>query len=138
MDVTHVRWGMCPTGHTVLYTGKEHFPTLAYEVTVNHNGKCLHCTNSHPGSRNDKTIIRLDEYMMAIKNCTILNDCLWKYVDADGVEHEMTGAWTITDNGYHAWRFLQCPIKAAYDEAEIAWSVRLESIRKDVECFFGR
>jgi hypothetical protein len=58
LDVTHIKWGMCPAALSVLYTGKEQYPTLAYQVSVNHNGKCLHVTFSHPGSRNDKSIIR--------------------------------------------------------------------------------
>ncbi len=56
-----------------------------------------------------RLLFALTSIWWLLKNCTILNDCLWKYVDADDVEHEMTGAWTITDNGYHVWRFLQCP-----------------------------
>lgn len=133
LDVTHIKYGMCPSGKDVLFTGKEGFATLAYQATVNHNGKCLHITLSHPGSRNDKSIIKLDDYMMAIKNKNILHDCEWEYFDEHGGVHKMRGAWTITDNGYHQWRMLQCPIKAAHTANEIDWSVRLESVRKDVE-----
>ena len=32
---------------------------------------------------------------------------------------------------------MMCPIKHARSMEEIAWSKRLESVRKDVECFFG-
>lgn len=50
----------------------------------------------------------------------------------------MRGAYLITDNGYAKWRILQCPIKCCTNERELKWSTRLESVRKDVECFFGR
>ena len=33
---------------------------------------------------------------------------------------------------------MQCPIKCCTNEGELRWSTRLESVRKDVECFFGR
>ena len=33
---------------------------------------------------------------------------------------------------------MQCPIKFCINEREMRWSSRLESVRKDVECYFGR
>ena len=33
---------------------------------------------------------------------------------------------------------MQCPIKCCTNQSELRWSARLESVRKDVECFFGR
>jgi hypothetical protein len=33
---------------------------------------------------------------------------------------------------------MQCPIKCCTNVNELRWSARLESVRKDVECFFGR
>ena len=33
---------------------------------------------------------------------------------------------------------MQCPIKCSTNEHELRWSTRLESVRKDVESFFGR
>lgn len=38
---------------------------------------------------------------------------------------------------YEQWRCLQCPIKVPSDAHELKWSRALESVRKDVECFFG-
>ncbi|CAN0130248.1 unnamed protein product, partial [Discosporangium mesarthrocarpum] len=31
-----------------------------------------------------------------------------------------------------------CPLKSVLTVAELKWSTRLESVWKDVECFFGR
>ena len=50
---------------------------------------------------------------------------------------ECKGAYLITDGGYHLWRCCQPPIKAAWNEDECHWSLRLESVRKNVECTFG-
>lgn len=50
----------------------------------------------------------------------------------------MRGPYLIADNGYAKWPMLQCPIKCSTNENELKWSTRLESVRKDVECFFGR
>ncbi|CAN0479277.1 unnamed protein product, partial [Discosporangium mesarthrocarpum] len=36
------------------------------------------------------------------------------------------------------WRCLMCPFKASSTQAQLEWSNWLESVRKDVECYFGR
>ena len=41
------------------------------------------------------------------------------------------------DGGYHQWRILQCPLKAAAGRDAQEWSERLESVRKAVERTFG-
>ena len=43
-DVTHIKWDACPYSETVSYTGKEGFPTIAYEVTVDHSRRVLGVT----------------------------------------------------------------------------------------------
>jgi hypothetical protein len=35
------------------------------------------------------------------------------------------------------WQCLICPFKAPSSAAELRWSKALESVRKDIECFFG-
>ena len=37
MDCTHVHWAQCPKYHKVECTGKEGFPTLSFEVVVDHS-----------------------------------------------------------------------------------------------------
>ena len=59
-------------------------------------------------------------------------------LQADGSDITVRSAYLITDNGYAKWRMMQCPIKCSTNEHELRWSTRLESVRKDVECFFGR
>ena len=55
-DVTHVAWGMCPYNQVRLFTGREGYPTIAYQVTVNHTKRALAVTPGFTGSTNDKTI----------------------------------------------------------------------------------
>ncbi|CAN0040591.1 unnamed protein product [Pylaiella littoralis] len=43
-DVTYVGWGMCPFTLGRSFTGKEGFPTLAFEVTVDHAGRAIGVT----------------------------------------------------------------------------------------------
>ena len=108
----------------------------------------------HPGSRNDKTIVKSDEFLQAIKIKSILyNDVTFQLYDNEGIVykdqsllqnvsvhlslistgvlHTVRGAYLISDNGYAKWRMLQAPIKSSSHLDEMMWSTRLESVRKD-------
>ena len=74
VDCTHVLWGRCPAQQHSAYSGKEKKPTVAYEVTVDHTRKILYVSIGHPGSRNDKTIVKTDEFVQKLKNKDILQD----------------------------------------------------------------
>jgi hypothetical protein len=139
VDCTHIWWGNCPARLANLYTGKEKVPTIAYEVTVDHTGRCLHVTQGHPGTRSDKTIVKTDEFLQAMKSHAVLwDDVTFELYKSDGTITVVKGAYLISDNGYAKWRMLQAPIKSSSSMEELRWSTRLESVRKDVECFFGR
>jgi hypothetical protein len=43
----------------------------------------------------------------------------------------------ISDNGYPKFAIFMCPFKQTTSRPEILWSEWGESVRKDVECFFG-
>ena len=99
----------------------------------------MHVSEGHPGSRPDKTIVKTDKFLQAIKNKEILyDDVTFQLYNADGSTTTHRGAYIIADNGYAKWRMFQAPIKSSSSMEELKWSTRLESVRKDVECFFGR
>jgi hypothetical protein len=97
----------------------------------------MHVSVGHPGSRNDKTIVKTDEFLQKIKNKEILHDVEFQLFRQDGTSFLVLGAYLLTDNGYARWRMMQCPIKSSFNISELMWSTRLESVRKDVECTFG-
>lgn len=74
VDCTHVLWERCPAQFQSTYTGKEKKATVAYEVTVNHSRRILHISDGHPGSRNDKTIVKTDTFVQELKDRKILKD----------------------------------------------------------------
>jgi Plant transposon protein len=74
VDCTHVRWLRCPAQLQNTYSGKEKRATVAYEVTVNHSGRCLLTSVGHPGSRNDKTTVKTDQLVMDLKDSKIFQD----------------------------------------------------------------
>lgn len=58
---------MCPAALRILHTGKEGFPTLAYNVSCDHAGNALFCTAGTYGTCNDKTIIRFDSHIDVVR-----------------------------------------------------------------------
>jgi hypothetical protein len=60
MDCTHVRWLCCPAELTNLCTGKEGFPTLSFQIVVDHARKINHVSVSGFGTMNDINICQVD------------------------------------------------------------------------------
>ncbi|CAN0260784.1 unnamed protein product, partial [Discosporangium mesarthrocarpum] len=52
-DVTYVLWDMAPYMEAVHNNGKERFPSIAYEVTVDHTGRVLGVAAGFLGAKND-------------------------------------------------------------------------------------
>ena len=57
VDCVHIPWDRAPAGLFNVCKGKEGYPTLAWECTVDHHLKVRAVTQSHYGSHNDKTIV---------------------------------------------------------------------------------
>jgi hypothetical protein len=64
MDVTHVRWNRCPRLLKHEHLGKEGYPSLAFQVIVNHSRLIYHISPAYMGSYNDKTISRNDRLIL--------------------------------------------------------------------------
>lgn len=137
VDCVHVAWDRAPHLVRWKYIGKEHYPTVAYEVTCTHARKIISCSSGFPGSHNDKTIVRFDEFVTALNTKKMYSDIKFPVKNELGVIEMLVGLYLICDNGYHRWRCLQNPEKWSNDEYVIAFSRHLESIRKDIECCFG-
>jgi hypothetical protein len=138
VDVTHVHWDKCPVRHTMLCTGKEGYPTLAYQAVVDHAGKLLHITPGFFGAMNDKNITNFDKFLSDVRYQRLYQDIEYEMYDYDGKITKYKGIHFICDGGYNKESYLIDPYQFRSDSAIIYWSEWLESIRKDVECFFGR
>ena len=100
-DVTHVPLGRVSHSHGRVYTGKEGFPTLAYEAAVDHAMHVRAVTKGYPGTVNDKTIVRFDKGALAIREADIYKSMPYKLRRQDGSEFVQKGAYLIVDGGYH-------------------------------------
>ena len=134
-------WGLIIENRVLqvgLHVGKEGFPTIAFNCVSDHNGRVIHVTSGHPGARNDKTIVRHDNFIMTLRTEEEFTQFKYKVLGPEGYEEEVTGAYVIADGGYHKWKETQCGVKYSGDHNMNSYSERLESVRKDIECVFGR
>ena len=136
LDAVHVRQWNIAANLRQSATGKEKYPSRAYQVMVNHRMLVLNCTPGFAGSTNDKTIIRFDKGAMKVRNGEY-DAYSFNVHRADGEMEPMRGCYHINDNGYHKWATAMEPTKNRATIKEGRWSEMLESLRKDVECFFG-
>lgn len=136
-DCVHIRWECCAAGDRFNHKGKEGYPTLSYEVTVDHTSKIISATHGFPGAKNDMTIVRFDGFVTAIHDERLYQDVTYPMMTISGKEYTEQGAYLLVDGGYHKWRCLQCPLKHSAIPRETLWSEWAETVRKDVECVFG-
>lgn len=136
-DCVHIPWDRCPAAWRATFCGAKGHPTIAYEVTCGHNRWIYFTTSGNPGTRNDKTIVREDDFVMKMKDDGLYQDEYFYVCRPDGTYARRKGLWLVVDGGYHRWRVLQCPVSGSSLRPEAEWSHRVCSVRKDVECVFG-
>ncbi|CAN0398040.1 unnamed protein product, partial [Discosporangium mesarthrocarpum] len=100
-DVTGVRWDKAPASRTVYYTGKEVFPSIAYQVTVDHTGRALASTAGFAGATNDKTIVRYDPWVDRVKTHEAYTQMEYMLVGSERREFTEKGAYLMVDGSYH-------------------------------------
>ena len=139
VDCVHVGWDKCPSMYKNMYTGKEGFPSIAYEVICTSRKFIQSVSVGHPGTRNDKHIVRTDDSVMQLlEGNGWLQSKAWKAVGADGRNVSFFGVYLICDGGYHRWPCLISPVKTGVPgSAVMKWSAKVESVRKDIEGVFG-
>ena len=67
-DGVHWAWNRCPFAQKPAFTGKEDYPTVAFNVTVLHTKWVAHVGDWQPGGRNDKTQARFDSHFSALRD----------------------------------------------------------------------
>jgi hypothetical protein len=137
VDCTHIPWDRCPAQQHSMYTGKEGFPSVAYEVACEHTHRIISVTSGHYGSRTDMTIVRFDGFVSSVRKDPMYTRYRYKMEDNEGREYWHRGLYLLADNGYHRWRVLMPPIKESSVPDEISYSEWVESVRKEIECTFG-
>jgi hypothetical protein len=88
-------------------SGKEGFPTVAFQVIVDHSTKILAISPCYPGSHTDISISRLDEEVNSIRFNPLFADFPFSLLVQPGVREINQGVYLIADGGYQYWRVLQ-------------------------------
>ena len=142
----HIRWWACPKELTNLCTGKEHYPTLSFQVIVDHGRMIRHVSGGEHGSLNDINICQLDELIKNDLTGLLTSDGLrrnkygnlvFNLIDKNGKVMVVKGAYVITDGGYEPISIFINPQLLNSSRECIVWSEFIEAVRKDVECTFG-
>lgn len=74
MDVVHVKWANCPAGNYNWATGKEGYPTLAFQCITDYNCKVMSIYGPQFGTRNDKDIVKTDVNVKSIRKNRLFKD----------------------------------------------------------------
>ena len=138
IDCVHIGWDMCPVQHKNMYTGKEGYPSIAYEVICTSRKFIQSVSPGHPGSRNDKHIARTDTAVMELlQGNGWLHSQSWECViDANGRKKAFYGVYLICDGGYHRWPCFVYPLKTGVPGSPaMKCAAMIESIRKISKVF---
>ena len=140
LDVVHIGWDSCPHQYFNMYKGKEGFPSVAYEVICSSRKFIQSVSVGHPGTRNDKHIVRTDYAVMdLLQGNGWLQSKGWKTVGPNGTPQvQFFGVYLICDGGYHRWPCLNSPLKTSPAGSPVMqWSKKMELVRKGIEGVFG-
>jgi len=142
-DVTHIPLQALSVNLVNQYkNGKHDYPTKAFQVVVDHTSKVLSVCPGMPGTYNDKTIdktiVKYDDFVTSLRTNPLFRDYKWSRYDGTGRVCEDRGVYCIVDGGYTQQPHMMSAFHSTSDDNQAAWGQMLGSLRKDVECFFGR
>ena len=136
MDCTHVRWDRCPRQFTNHCVGKEGFPTLAFQVVVDHSRRIHHVSRYFFGACNDQQITNNDTYPREFMQGRY-RKVTYELKTSTGRTVKVSGGYLIVDGGYQKYVVFINPMHSRMSRDAVLWSEWMESVRKDVECTFG-
>mmetsp|Transcript_11662 Transcript_11662/g.48862 ORF Transcript_11662/g.48862 Transcript_11662/m.48862 type:complete len:334 (-) Transcript_11662:939-1940(-) len=139
-DGVHIWWTGYSYGVKNAFKGKEKYTTVVFNVTVDYDGKPIFVSDLATGTTNDKLLVNNhDDFVGTVTRVNpVFTEYLFKLSTKDGTVLTK-GAYLGVDNGYHHERRFVAPSKhERCGTWAYTWSKWLESLRKKVECFFGR
>ena len=68
--LVHLAPDRCPHLRYRTHTEKEHYSTVVFSVCASHTKKTFSATNAFPGSCSDKPLVRYDDTIRALKECS--------------------------------------------------------------------
>jgi hypothetical protein len=127
-DCTHIELGNCPTKFKISCSGKSGKPTMAYSLTCSHSRKIHHCSAGFFGSKNDKYISKLDNYITAVGRKSIYTNFEWTLDVTEDTTVQEKGVYLICDGGYHKWPHMICGLKVSVDDIMFKFATDLSRL----------
>ena len=140
IDNTFVPWESCAFNLKNVCSGDKGQGWL-YEVSVTHNGEVIAIEGPTPGSVNDKTSVKYSTFVNQLKSREIYSSVYFTIRTGVGDDDYilMKFAYLICDGGFVSWSVLiNGYSQFSHVEREYRFTDWLASVRKDVECFYGR
>jgi hypothetical protein len=109
IDCTHIITERCEYNLKNNHLGyKSSYTTRTYNLTCNHRRWILHSTPGAPGRWNDQTMVRLDQFITAIRAGVRFQDHRFERESFDEALGKVfrtiySGVYVICDNGYMDW-----------------------------------
>lgn len=126
MDAVHMAYDMAPFPARHLFMGKEGYPTVGVNMHSNAVGWVKHVGFIFPGAHNDKTAVRFDNLVAAMRNDALFTSCEWdtSVPATNGQTHKLHGCMSLCDSGYHKWKQTMCAMKYPTSVNEARFSSR--------------
>ena len=137
MDGVHVHWDKCPSQWKHLCTGKNPYPTIGWQCSVNQHRRFMSVSEAQFGGVNDQSAIKYDRFTQQLRTDPLYKNISYNVYDKNGLIHTEKGVWLNVDGGY-----LKIPELIVGDPESLSlfmnyWTTFMESERKHVECAFG-
>ena len=116
MDAVHMGYDRAPFPARHVFIGKEGYPTVGVYMHSNAVGWVKHVGSIFPGAHNDKTAVRFDNLVSAMRNDALIASCEWdtSVPATNGQTYKLHGCTTLCDSGYHRWKETMCAIFILY------------------------
>jgi hypothetical protein len=82
--------------------------------------------------------VKFDGFIQALRSGEIYDDLEWDIYEDDGTLSKIRRPYVIVDGGYHNWTVTITASSIISNHYFRNWQKRMESVRKDIECVFGR
>ena len=132
INCMHWAWKNCPKGWAGQFTsGKQGVPTMILEAVASKNLRIWHAFFGTPSSENDINVLNKSPlFIQAIKG-----ESPTVHYTVNGNQYDM--GYYLADKIYPEWAVFVKTVSAPQSAEDKLFSLRQESVRKDVECAFG-
>ena len=126
MDAVHMAYDLAPFPARHLFIGKEGYPTVGVNMHCNALGWVKYVGSVFPGAHNDKTAVKFDKLVAAMRNDSLFTSCKWDTAvpSANGAPEQVRGCMALCDSGYHKWKETMCAMKYPTTVNEARFSSR--------------